>query len=635
MKADQAHFTQASILSSDEFPLHDKIRQQVALLDYVTDSVAVTNADGRVVFWNKSAEELTGLTADRVLGKFANDLDDNFDFQAFVNARHEQPDWGYQGSWESRNIYGQKIWVQARIAPILDDDDTFLGVFCACKDISREVALEQTLESTNKIGEIGGWEYDVKQGAARLTDEVYRIFGIEPREYMTIEEGISYIIPEHQPIAEQAIHGLLEYGEEFDLELQMTTAMGKTIWVHVTGNNKIDDKSNGHIYGTVRNIDQYKNAVLKMEESDRLFRLLFNNVLMGAIMVNLKGEYMVTNKAAQNILGYSEEEMKHLSIMKVTHPDDLETDRHMFENLITGEYDSFQLQKRYISKKGSTVYCNLTASAIKDREGNIIAVIGLLEDITEQRKAESALRELNRDLEFKIRDRTRDLEDTNKEMEAFSYMISHDLNTPLRSIDIFSDLLTRKHIDQLDEKALEYLKLIRSGASEMRKLLDDLLEFFKVRSSKIKTELVDIEALINQVIAEEVAINPDKKVQTKINGTLPKLLADGNLLQHAFSNLLSNSFKYSKPGKPLKLSVTAKNNGKEYTLAFTDNGIGFEPKYNDRVFKPFERLVSSSQYPGSGLGLAIVERAIERHGGKAWAEGEPDKGTTIYLTLPK
>lgn len=238
---------------------------------------------------------------------------------------------------------------------------------------------------------------------------------------------------------------------------------------------------------------------------------------------------------------------------------------------------------------------------------------------------------LNLELERRVADRTAQIEEANKELEAFSYSVAHDLRAPLRAIDGFSRLVVDGYGASLPDEAQRYLSRVRQGARHMGELIDDLLTFAHVARQPLRRQRTQTAQLVQQVIAQ---LQPENGVATTIDmGPLPEAVADPALVRQVFANLLSNALKFSRSRAHPRIEVTHRTDGDEVTFIVRDNGVGFDMRYADKLFGVFQRLHRAEEYEGTGVGLAIVQRIIHRHGGRVWAESEIDKGATFYFTL--
>jgi len=271
----------------------------------------------------------------------------------------------------------------------------------------------------------------------------------------------------------------------------------------------------------------------------------------------------------------------------------------------------------------------LISSPIRDKDGSIVAAIEMVEDITERRRAEEEIIRLNQELQHNIAQ----LENTNKELESFSYSVSHDLRSPLRSIDGFSRVLLDDYSGKLDEEGRKYLHRVRNASQRMGQLIDDLLNLSRVSRREMRHELVDLSALVNTIAADLRSVQPDRQIAWSIQ---PGIFASGDagLLRILFENLLGNAVKFTEKTEDASIEFGRADHGGEEAYSVRDNGAGFDMTYSDKLFGAFQRLHSQDEFPGTGIGLAIVQRIVNRHGGRIWAEGTVDKGAAFFFTLP-
>jgi PAS domain S-box-containing protein len=269
---------------------------------------------------------------------------------------------------------------------------------------------------------------------------------------------------------------------------------------------------------------------------------------------------------------------------------------------------------------GATVLDVFASSAILPSDQR--TVICVLRDVTEQVEAATESRRLNVQLEA-----------ANRELEAFSYSVSHDLRAPLRSIDGFSHALLEEYAGVLDARGIHYLDRVRAAASLMARLIDDLLALSRVTRSEMRHEPVDLSSIAEDVLGDLRQAEPDRRVDVSVE---PDMIVPGDpsLLRVVLVNLLGNAWKFtSKRGDP-RIDVTCERSDGDLVVHVRDNGVGFDPVYHDKLFAPFQRLHTKEQFPGSGIGLATVQRIVRRHGGRAFADGRPGEGATFSFTVP-
>jgi PAS domain S-box-containing protein len=320
--------------------------------------------------------------------------------------------------------------------------------------------------------------------------------------------------------------------------------------------------------------------------------------------------------------------------LSFVHPDDLPAMRAALAKSFQ-DASPYAADFRITRRDGQLRWLSARANVVTDASGRPQRLVGITLDITESKLAAERIYALNASLEARVTERTMELSSANKELESFSYSVSHDLRAPLRTIDGFSMALLEDCGDRLDETCQGHLQRIRTAAQRMGTLIDDLLHLSRVTRAQLSARPFDLSAMVTDVVTELRATQPERhnvvcQIQSALFAT-----GDPQLLRVAIENLVNNAWKFtSKRSDALIEFGTAQKNG-ETAFFVKDNGAGFDPAYADRLFGAFQRLHGAAEFPGTGVGLATVQRVIHRHGGRIWAESSLDRGATFFFTLPQ
>ncbi len=369
-------------------------------------------------------------------------------------------------------------------------------------------------------------------------------------------------------------------------------------------------------------VTEQKRATDALKQSEEMFRLIVSNIKDYAIVVLDPGGQVISwNGGAQRIKGYTKEEIlgQHFSLFYPA--EELAAGKPDIELQSAREKGRFEDESLRVRKDGSRFWANVVVTPLTDDTGQLRGFVKITRDITERKRAEQ-----------EILRRSAELETANKELETFSYSVSHDLRAPLRGIEGFSQALQEDYERQLDNTARDYLRRIRAATHRMGELIDDLLNLARVTRAEIHRESIDLSRLANEVVQELRANEPQRAVVLKIAEGLATN-GDTRLVRVALQNLIGNAWKFTSKRDRAEIEFGEKTTNGDRAYFVRDNGAGFDPSYASRLFGPFQRLHAAAEFPGTGIGLATVQRIVHRHGGAVWAEGFVNRGATIYFTL--
>jgi PAS domain S-box-containing protein len=375
---------------------------------------------------------------------------------------------------------------------------------------------------------------------------------------------------------------------------------------------------------------EQSNESLRLRE--RRFRALIEHGADAISVVDLTGGVVYVSPSVAAVEGYTAEEMSGASRLDRIHPDDVPKAQEVARQLLMEPGRPIPVLWRKRHRDGHFVWLEgVTTNLLGDPA--VRGIVTNYRDVTERKRSEEEIGRLNAGLEQRVAERTAQLEAVNKELESFSYSVSHDLRAPLRHVQGYVEMLTREVQSGLSETAQRYLATIAAAARDMGRLIDDLLSFSKMGRSEMHETTVDLPYLVQRCQRDlELAVG-DRSVTWRV-GPLPAVEGDPVMLRQLFANLLGNAVKYTRGREPAVIEVGCDGSeGDRVVLFVRDNGAGFDMRYAHKLFGVFQRLHRTDEFEGTGIGLANVRRIVTRHGGRTWAEGAVGQGATFYFTL--
>ena len=492
--------------------------------------------------------------------------------------------------------------------------------------------LHNIVEGTH----VGTWEWQVQTGALQLDERWAAMMGYDLGR-LGPQQISDWRIRIHPDDAQAMTAALKRHfrGENqyFECEHRIRHRDGRWIWVLARGKVSTWTPAGkpGLMSGTHMDISDRQAAQLALRTSEENFRQLFESSLHGILQAMPNGSIQYANPAACQLFGLTQEEIRQRGRAGLVDPHDSRLHILVAQAMLSGHARGEVTMHR---GDGSRFECELSLTSYLTPAGEACNNL-FLRDVTKRKRAEAEINALNTQLEDKVRKRTAELESANKELEAFSYSVAHDLRAPLRSIDGFSHLLEKTIATETAERSRHYMNRIRAGVRQMGELTDGLLSLAQVSRTRLKNETIDLGAVSGDVLQACRERDARRLVKVHVQAGLVTV-GDSALLRQVMENLIGNAWKFTAHAADAKIWIgkSAQDDLGMTTFFVRDNGAGFDMAYVEKLFGTFQRLHSPGEFSGTGIGLATTHRIVTRHGGRIWAQGAVGEGATFFFTLP-
>jgi PAS domain S-box-containing protein len=635
-------------------------REQSELLELIHDAILVRNLQNEIVFWNSAAERLYGWSKAEAQGRTTHFLlATQFPYDlALIEAAVLKTGY-WEGELQHRTREGRKVVVSSRWALRTGENGEPIGVLESNRDLTKLKAEERRFENLleaapDAIVIVNG------AGVVQIVNaQTEKLFGYRRDELIGMP--VETLVPQaargqhaqHREAYAQhpqpramgmglELRGRRKDGQEFPVEISLSpleTLDGKLI------SSSIRDVSDRRrLEHDLRDANEFLEqrvaartielAIANSEliNTQELLRMAHKVARIGTFDLDKETNTAIWSPEMEDVYGISPGQFdQRLETWRaLIHPLDLErADMLSARAQATGQPQHVEF--RIKRPDGQIRWIASRARFIFNPEGNLARIVGVNLDITEQRNRQEEITALNATLEQRVAERTAELVRSNKELESFSYSVSHDLRTPLRHIDGFARILNEEFAGELTEEGRHFLDRILHATTHMGHLIDDLLNLARIGRKEINRQDVRMNELVKQSLAD-LNIDGDRTIEWRVEA-LPVLNCDPGLLKLVFTNLLANAAKFTQNRPAAVVEVGSLVTDGEPTLFVRDNGVGFDPQYADKLFGVFQRLHRQEEFPGTGIGLATVQRIVHRHGGRIWAESAPERGATFYFTL--
>ncbi|WP_424355770.1 PAS domain S-box protein [Methanobacterium sp. MBAC-LM] len=637
----------SKLIAADEYNIFDNMFEGISVYKLIVNDNGEV-IDGILEYMNPVTVETMDLNPEEVIGKRAIDIFGSDFIQPHLIAINRLHSTGEKKHFEVYYAPTDKYFLVSGF----DMHDNLFAVLRV--DITKRKRTEKELKETRN-----NLEKQVKKRTRELekayeslkeSEEKFRaLYDDNPSMYFTVDaefrvlsvnsfgaELLGYTVSEligkslittifyvkDKELAVQNLKNTLENkGQVFHWELRKVRKDGSIIWVKETARAAKEFEGNIVIYTVCEDITERKEAEKALKESEMKFHKLFDQTTDMISLTELNddgtiGNFIEVNMAANKRLGYTRDELLDMS------PLDIYLDHSSIFNELSKRFEKeYSISENIqVTKDGMQIPVEINTTLFKLRGKNI--VLSISRDISERKKREQQLK-----------DAITELKRSNEELQSFAYITSHDLQEPLRTIASFAQLIKRRYKGRLDSDADEFIDFMVDGASRMKEMIQGLLDYSRVGTQGHEFKEFQAKSALNYALSNlGTAISETNAEIT--SDPLPIIFADKDQIIRVFQNLIGNALKFRKERVQPKIHVSARKEYTEYVFLVSDNGIGLDVHYSDKIFEVFKRLHAIGEYQGAGIGLAIVKRIIDRHNGRIWVESELDKGSTFYFTIP-
>jgi PAS domain S-box-containing protein len=501
-----------------------------------------------------------------------------------------------------------------------------------------ETELRETqarLNSTLAAGLIGTWTWDIVRDNLVADEFTARMFSLDASAAAHGLPAAAYlkaVAEEDRPAVSEKLAAAIKACGTYDIEYRVRQYDGEFSWLQARGRVEGDAAGNAlNFHGAVMDITARKWTEAALRQSEERFRTLANSMSQLAWIAQPDGFILWYNQRWYDYTGTTPAQMEGWGWQTVHDPAVLPRVLETWQSAMQAR-EPFEMEFPLRGADGKYRRFLTRGQPFKNADGELLQWFGTNTDVEILKQAEEKIQRLNVELEERVVERTAQLEAANKELESFSYSVSHDLRAPLRAVNGFAGIVLEEYGPHLDEQGRRYLERIRNGGQRMGELIDDLLAFSRLSRQPLKCESVDFAQIVAAIREESAPDHAGRLIEWRI-GDLPVCAGDPALLKQVWVNLISNAVKYSRGRAPAIIEIASRQQEHEVIYFVRDNGTGFDMRYAHKLFAVFQRLHRADEFEGTGVGLAIVQRILHRHGGRVWVEAVEGQGATFYFTL--
>ncbi len=644
--------------------LDESLRVQdelITLIENIVDEVWFTDTQGNIILANAAARKFQkeikseALSLNKLIAK-----SEIYDTNGSLRVKDGSPllrvlNGEILTNYDETVIFpnGEKQYRQVSSAPIKKEYNKIMGAVAVVRDITIQKKIEESLRvSEEKLrlaqtrGEVGVWDWNVVTNDLHFTPELEQLYGLSPGTIKTYDDWRELTHPDDIEKIEFERDNQIAQHKPFDLEFRIFHHSGEMKWLSTRGGATYDDNGQvKRVLGINTDITNRKKVEEILQTTLLRFYKILSSMSASVLLVTADNkvefvnqefcDYFHLNEEPDYFIGYTSLNMTRVIKSAYRNPEEA----LLRINDIVNNYKPVHGEE-VLMRDGKSCLRDFVPLFI---DGKPYGRLWLHLDITERKKTEEKLHESNTKLikevndhqqtELRLKDLVNELKRSNKELEQFAYVSSHDLQEPLRMVALFTQLLERRYKGKLDEDADDYIKFIVEGAKRMKLLIDDLLSYSRLNSSSSEFGPIKMDKVMSNVLSNLQLISEEKNAEIKVHEPLPTIIGDESQMMHVFQNLVANGIKFNDKESP-EINISAQEEENGWIFSVSDNGIGIVPEYQAQIFEIFKRLHDRDEYPGTGIGLAICQKIIDRHGGKIWVESSKGKGSIFYFSIP-